>query len=59
MIVLCRRQLNFGDGLIAEEVGDLWEGWMRHIDKVLECPRRLNFEPLCRLNFEPGAEADF
>ena len=38
MIVLCRRQLDFGDGLIAEEVGDLWEGWMRHIDKVLEDP---------------------
>ena len=25
----------------------------------LECPRRLNFEPLCRFNFEPGAEANF
>ena len=38
MIELCRRQLDFGDGLIAEEVGDLWEGWMRHVDKVLEDP---------------------
>lgn len=38
MLVPCRRQLDFGDGLIAEEVGDLWEGWMRHIDKVLEDP---------------------
>ena len=38
MLVLCRRQLDFGDGLIAEEVGDLWEGWMRHVDKVLEDP---------------------
>jgi hypothetical protein len=33
-----RRQLDFGDGLIAEEVGDLWEDWMRHVDKVLEDP---------------------
>jgi len=38
VIELCRRQLDFGDGLIAEEVGDLWEGWMRHVDKVLEDP---------------------
>ena len=38
MIELCRRQLDFGDGLIAEEVGDLWEDWMRHVDTVLEDP---------------------
>jgi len=36
VIELSRRQLDFGDGLIAEEVGDLWEDWMRHVDKVLE-----------------------
>lgn len=35
MIELCRRQLNFADGLIVEEVGDLWEDWMRHVDEVL------------------------
>jgi hypothetical protein len=35
MIELCRRQLNFADGLIAEEVGDLWEDWMRQVDEVL------------------------
>ena len=23
------------------------------------CPRRSKFEPLCRLNIEPGVEADF
>ncbi len=23
-----------------------------------ECPRRLNFEPPCRLNSEPGAQAN-
>ena len=38
MIELCRRQLSFGDGLIAEEVADLWEDWMRHVDAVLEDP---------------------
>jgi IS5 family transposase len=42
VIELCRRQLDFGDGLIAEEVGDLWEDWMRHVDKVLEDPLLLN-----------------
>ena len=36
MIQLRRRQLDFGDGVIAEEVGELWEDWMRHIDKVLD-----------------------
>jgi Transposase domain (DUF772) len=35
MIEVCRRQLNFGEGLIAEEVGDLWEDWMRQVDQVL------------------------
>ena len=35
MIELCRRQLNFADGLIAEEIGDLWDDWMRHVDQVL------------------------
>ena len=30
-----RRQLNFADGLIAEEVGELWEDWMRQVDQVL------------------------
>ena len=30
-----RRQLNFADGLIAEEVSDLRDGWMEHADLVL------------------------
>jgi IS5 family transposase len=30
-----RRQLTFGDGLIAEEVSDLREDWMKHADAVL------------------------
>ncbi len=29
-------QLSFGDGLIAEEVTDLWEDWMRPADQVLD-----------------------
>lgn len=34
MIELIGRQLDFGDGVIAEEVGELWEDWMRHVDTV-------------------------
>ena len=29
-------QLSFAEGLIAEEVSDLWDDWMRFADKVLE-----------------------
>jgi len=35
MITMRRAQLSFGDGLIAEEVSDLREGWMQHVDEVL------------------------
>jgi IS5 family transposase len=35
VIELCRRQMNFAEGLIAEEVSDLWEDWMRQVDAVL------------------------
>jgi transposase, IS5 family len=35
MIELRRAQLSFGDGLIAEEIGDLREAWMGHADQVL------------------------
>ena len=35
MIEMRRAQLNFGDGLITEEVSDLREGWMKHADAVL------------------------
>ncbi len=30
------RQLSFAEGLITEEVSDLWDDWMRFADKVLE-----------------------
>src|SRR5262249_13476738 len=35
MIEMRRRQLSFGDGLIAEEVSDLREDWMKHADEAL------------------------
>ena len=35
MIEMRRAQLSFGDGLIAEEVTDLREDWMKHADWVL------------------------
>jgi hypothetical protein len=35
MIEMRRTQLGFGDGLIAEEVSDLRENWMKHADEVL------------------------
>lgn len=36
MIELRRAQLGFADGLIAEEVADLWEDWMWAVDQVLD-----------------------
>src|ERR1700688_3890624 len=36
MIEARRQQLHFGEGLIAEEVSDLREDWMKHADQVLE-----------------------
>ena len=35
MIETRRAQRTFGDGLIAEEVRDLHEDWMKHADQVL------------------------
>ena len=35
MIQTRRAQRSFGDGLIAEEVRDLHEEWMKHADQVL------------------------
>ena len=36
MIKMRRAQLNLGDGLIADEVADLREDWMKHADEVLK-----------------------
>ena len=35
MIETRRAQTTFADGLIVEEVSDLWEPWMRHTDAIL------------------------
>jgi transposase, IS5 family len=35
VIKMRRAQLSFGDGLIAAEVDDLCEDWMRHADQDL------------------------
>jgi IS5 family transposase len=45
-----RVQLSFGDGLIDEEVGDLWEDWMRPADHVLDDDQLLStvFEALTK-----------
>ena len=50
MIEVCRRQLTFGEGLIAEEVGELWEDWMRQVDEVLSDQELLStvYEALAR-----------
>jgi IS5 family transposase len=40
-------QLSFGDGLIAEEVGDLREDWMKHADHMLA--DRTSLAPYTRL----------
>ncbi len=50
MIEVCRRQLNFAEGLIAEEVGELWEDWMRQVDAVLSDQQLLGtvYEALAR-----------
>lgn len=36
MIQYRRSQLSFADGLIAEEVTDLWEPRMRHADEAID-----------------------
>lgn len=50
MIERSRRQLHLCDGLIAEEVGDLWEAWMRRVDELLADPHLLElvYEALAR-----------
>jgi IS5 family transposase len=50
VIEVGRRQANFADGLIAEEVGDLWEDWMWQADQLLADPALVNivYEALAR-----------
>ena len=42
MIEHRRLQRTFADGLIAEEISDLWEPWMRQADAVLQDEKLLN-----------------
>ena len=50
MIEAQRLQLQFGEGLVAEEVSDLQEDWMEHVDRVLEDQQLIStvFEALAR-----------
>ena len=52
MIEARRQQLHFGEGLIAEEVADLREDWMKHVDQVLEDEQLVTtvYEALARRN---------
>ena len=65
MIERWRAQRSFGDGLIAAEVADLHEVWMRQADRVLDDPQivALVYEALAqrqpqgRNRGRPGAPA--
>jgi transposase, IS5 family len=50
MIEASRRQLSFAEGLIAEEVEELWEDWMRQVDALLADPQLIEvvYEALAR-----------
>jgi transposase, IS5 family len=50
VIEVSRPQLSFAEGLIQEEVGPLWEDWMRQVDEVLLDPELLSivYEALAR-----------
>jgi len=61
-----RRQFSFADGLIAEEVSDLWEDWMRPADQVLDDEQLLTTvyealakrHPKSRTRGRPGTPAE-
>ena len=50
MIEMRRAQLSFGDGLIAEEVSDLREDWM----KPMRCWRMKRLSRLCARHWGSG-----
>jgi IS5 family transposase len=66
MIELSRRQLSFAEGLIEEEVGALWEPWMRQVDPLLTDRELLAIvyealaqrSPQSRTRGRPGTPAD-
>jgi len=56
MIALRRSaQYSFGDGLIAEQVSELWEPWMRQADQVLEDEQLINAVYEALLARRPGS----
>jgi hypothetical protein len=56
--VQCDKGVVWGDPETGQDRAHV-HGWVQREWRHLDCPRRLNFEPLCRFNFEPGAEANF
>lgn len=66
MIESTRPQLSFAEGLIQEEVGPLWEEWMRQVDEVLADQElvQIVYEalarrwPKSRTRGRPGTPAD-
>jgi len=48
-------QRTFGEGLIDEEVADLWEPWMRHADEVLNDEKLIETVYLALAKRAPGA----
>ena len=66
MIELSRPQICFAEALIEEEVGSLWEPWMRQVDQVLLDQELLHIVydalarrwPLSRTRGRPGTPAD-
>jgi IS5 family transposase len=66
MIESTRPQLSFAEGLIQEEVGPLWEAWMRQVDEVLADQElvQIVYEalarrwPKSRTRGRPGTPAD-
>jgi IS5 family transposase len=66
VIELRRQQMNFAEGLIAEEVSPLWDEWMRQVDQVLQDEQLLQIVhealaqryPLSRSRGRPGTPAE-
>jgi len=66
VIEMRRAQLSFGDGLIAEEVSDLRDAWMKYADEVLSDERIIaavyealaQRHPKSRSRGRPGAPAE-
>lgn len=66
MIESSRPQISFAEGLIEEEVGSLWEPWMREVDGLLADPELVQIvyealarrSPKSRTRGRPGTPAE-